>query len=129
MIIPDLSDKNASQVVHWTEATFGTEWVMASSFSIEDNVLLDLVVAAGIKPKVFFLDTGRLHEETYAAVDKIRSRYDFDLKIYHPDPQDLTALLEHDSYTSIFDSKMQRRACCRVRKVIPLRKALSEAKA
>src|SRR5262249_56960625 len=60
--------------------------VLASSLSAEDMVLTDAIAREGLPIGIFVLDTGRLHGDTLALVERIRSRYRLGLEVFHPDP-------------------------------------------
>ena len=51
--------------------TYGDKVVFLTSFSMEDNVITDLMSRAGIGIRHFTLDTGRLAQETYDIMEVI----------------------------------------------------------
>ena len=67
---------------------------LASSFGAEDMVLIDLIGRHMLPIRVFTLDTGRLHEETYALVDRVRDHYGLPITVMTPDTAELQALVE-----------------------------------
>lgn len=96
---------------------------LAISFSgAEDIVLVDM--ASKIKPgvKVFCLDTGRLHSETYQFIEKVRKHYNIDLDILFPDTQAVQELVKEKGLFSFFEDT--HKECCSIRKVGPLKKKL-----
>ncbi len=98
---------------------------IAISFSgAEDVVLVDLAVKAGGKFKVFTLDTGRLHAETYRFMDKVREHYNIPLEVYFPKPDAVEKLVREKGLFSFY--RDGHKECCGVRKVEPLRRALSK---
>lgn len=73
--VPDIpADNDAESVLKWAIDKFGGRVAIASSFGAEDVVLIDM--AARIDPfvRVFTLDAGRLHQETYELMDVVRDR-------------------------------------------------------
>ena len=60
------------EVLRWALETFGSKVSFASSFGAEDVVVIDMLARLNPKPRVFTLDTGRLNEETYEVMEKIR---------------------------------------------------------
>ena len=96
----------------------------AISFSgAEDVVLIDMAEKAGIQIKAFFLDTGRLHQETYRFVEEIREKYSIDITLFFPDFRDIEKLVNEKGLFSFYkDSHIE---CCRIRKVNPLKRALT----
>lgn len=99
---------------------------IASSFGLEDVVVIDLACQVWKKPTVFFLDTGRIHEETYYTLEQIRKRYNINLEIYYPDSNDVEKLLREKGPFSFYESIENRKECCYIRKVKPLLRALKE---
>lgn len=98
---------------------------LASSFSIEDMVLLDLICRTALDIEVFMLDTGRLHEETHALVAAVRQRYRNPVRVYLPDAAALEPFLAAHGPNAFYDSVEARQRCCAIRKVEPLRRALA----
>jgi phosphoadenosine phosphosulfate reductase len=98
---------------------------LASSFSIEDMVLVDLIRRGALDVEVFMLDTGRLHEETHALVAAVRRRYGISVKVYFPDAAALEPFIAAHGPNAFYDSIEARQRCCAIRKVEPLRRALA----
>ncbi len=96
---------------------------IAISFSGAEDVVL-VHMAAEIRPgvKVFCLDTGRLHAETYAFIETVRKRYDIQLEILFPDAAQVQKLVSEKGLFSFYEDQHQE--CCGIRKVGPLRKKL-----
>ena len=69
-----LETKSDQEVVRWALETFGNKVALASSFSAEDVAIIHMMVQVNPKARVFTLDTGRLNQETYDVMDKIREK-------------------------------------------------------
>ena len=96
---------------------------VAISFSgAEDVVLVDMAAKVGGKFRVFSLDTGRLHPETYQFLDKVRERYGIPVEVFCPQPEPLQKLVREKGLFSFY--KDGHKECCGVRKVEPLVRAL-----
>jgi phosphoadenosine phosphosulfate reductase len=112
---------------------FGAELTIACSLGVEDMVVLHEAARIGaelrVAPRVFLLDTGRLHQETYDLVDRARERYGIPLEVYAPDTLAVEELVRRKGMNSFYRSVDDRLECCRVRKVFPLRRALAGARA
>ena len=119
----------AHEVLKWGLETFGNRLVIASSFSLEDIVLIDLAVAIDPDVRVFTLDTGRLHEETYATMDAVRRRFGIELEVMFPEQHAVEELISTKGPHSFYESVDNRKECCRIRKVEPLRRVLATADA
>ncbi|MCL6487225.1 MAG: phosphoadenylyl-sulfate reductase [Janthinobacterium lividum] len=103
--------------------------VFASSLAAEDMVLTDLILKAKLPIGIFSLETGRLHQETLAVLDKVKARYDHDIILYRPQPEAVAGYVEQHGLNAFYDSVEMRRACCHIRKVEPLGRALAGNKA
>ena len=99
--------------------------VLASSFGAEDMVVLDLIARDGLAIGIFTLDTGRLPAETHALVAQVRKRYGLDIGVFAPWPDSVDAFVQEHGADGFYDGLEQRHACCNVRKVEPLRRALA----
>ncbi|WP_151634390.1 phosphoadenylyl-sulfate reductase [Noviherbaspirillum aerium] len=103
--------------------------VFASSLAAEDMVLADLILKAKLPIGIFTLETGRLHKETLAMVDRIRETYGHEVKLYKPEPAAIDAYVRQNGLNAFYDSVDMRKECCRIRKVEPLNRALAGNKA
>ncbi len=106
--------------------------VFATSLAAEDMVLTDAIlrggdaVRAGIR--VFTLNTGRLHAETLAVLDRC-AHYGYAIEQFTPDPDAVENYLKNHGLNAFYDSVDLRKSCCGIRKVEPLNRALSHADA
>ena len=107
----------------WSPAVF------ANSLGAEDMVLTDLICKAGLPIEIFSLDTGRLPPETYDLMAAVDKHYDLKLKVYFPQSNAVESLVRQHGINAFYDSIEQRKACCHVRKVEPLKRALAGKKA
>ncbi len=119
----------AREVLKWGLDTFGRRLLVASSFSPEDIVLIDLAVQIDPAVRVFTLDTGRLHQETHEAIAAVRSHFGIDIETFLPSQTAVEQLVSAKGPNSFFESVENRKECCTIRKVAPLRRALSSADA
>jgi phosphoadenosine phosphosulfate reductase len=105
------------------KAILGAYENVALSFSGAEDIVL-VHMAAQIRPglTVFTLDTGRLHNETYQFLEKVRETYDIKLRVASPDANALAALVNEKGLFSFY--KDGHRECCGIRKVAPLRQQL-----
>lgn len=101
----------------------------SSSLSAEDQVLTDLIFGSDLEIEVFSLDTGRLPPETYEVLAETEKRYGRRLNVYYPQHSLVEAYVGQHGINGFYDSIDQRKACCHVRKVEPLRRALAGKKA
>ena len=101
----------------------------ASSLGAEDMVLTDLIYTTALPIAVFTLDTGRLPEETHVLIDAIGRHYGKRPRVYFPQAAEVEAYVSRNGINAFFESVELRKACCHVRKVEPLRRALMGRKA
>ena len=121
-----LETLDAPALIAWAVERFGAQLAVASSFGLEDVALIDLAAnATSGRLRVFTLDTGRLNQETYDVMDRVRSRYDLDLQVLFPDRADVEPLVREHGVNPFYESIELRKACCHARKVRPLERALA----
>jgi phosphoadenosine phosphosulfate reductase len=102
--------------------------VFSSSLGQEDQVITDVIFRNNIPIKIFTIDTGRLFNETYELMDKISARYKKNITVYFPDAGDVEEFVSKKGINSFYESVDNRKACCHIRKVKPLNRALEGAK-
>jgi phosphoadenosine phosphosulfate reductase len=98
---------------------------LANSFGAEDMVLTDLVAKYAPGIAIFTLDTGRLPEETYGLMQRVRERYGVCVTAFFPDVDRVEAFVREHGPNGFYDGIELRKACCHMRKVEPLRRALA----
>jgi phosphoadenosine phosphosulfate reductase len=106
-----------------------TPAVFASSLAAEDMVLTDLILKSKLPITIFSLETGRLHAETLAMLDKVKETYGYEIALYRPQPEAVQAYVAQNGLNAFYDSVEMRKECCRIRKVEPLGRALAGNKA
>ena len=101
----------------------------ANSLGAEDMVLTDIIDRYQLDIDMFSLDTGRLPQETYDLMQVVRERYKTPLRIYFPNVKQVEAYVAEHGVNGFYDSIELRKACCHIRKVEPLRRALQGKRA
>jgi phosphoadenosine phosphosulfate reductase len=125
----DLEGKTAGEILQWALDEFDDRVALASSFGAEDVALIDMLTRLSRQPRIFVLDTGRLHEATYEVMERIRDRYGIELEIYFPQREAVERLEREEGFYSFRRTLEARHACCFIRKVEPLGRAVSGLKA
>ena len=110
----------AHELVGYLATTFGTDLALACSFQKEESVLLDMLLAADPKARVFALDTHVLFEETYGVWREIEKRYGIEIEAYSGPSLGRQAATHGDALWASNPA-----LCCSIRKVGPLARALS----
>lgn len=99
--------------------------VFASSLAAEDMLLTHAIYGSGLALEVFTLDTGRLHPDTLGMLEKVRARYGKSITVMTPDAAAVEQhVAEHGAF-AFYESVELRKACCQIRKVEPLKRALA----
>lgn len=98
---------------------------LASSLSAEDMVLTDVVARLGLPIEIFTLQTGRLHAETDKMIERTEARYGLKVHQFEPEASVLADFVVTHGLNGFYESLEARRACCNVRKMAPLARALS----
>ena len=100
--------------------------VLANSLGAEDMVLMDMICKDNLPIGIFTLDTGRLNEETYTLLAQVQKQYGRDIQIMSPDYKLLEPWVRDHGINGFYDSVENRKACCQIRKLEPLARALKD---
>jgi thioredoxin-dependent adenylylsulfate APS reductase len=111
-------------VLQWAFETF-PRLVIVASFQAESSVLIDMASRFKQDVTVLTLDTGRLPQQTYDMIDRVRARYGIEIQVVSPDATDLQAMVGSHGSNLFLKSVEMRRLCCEVRKSRPLARALA----
>jgi len=101
--------------------------VFTTSFGLEDQVILHFMSELSVDIDVVTLDTGRLFPETYNLWAETERRYGRRIRAIYPRREGLETLVEQHGINGFYESREARLACCHVRKVEPLERALAGA--
>lgn len=102
-------------------------WVFTTSFGLEDQAITHAIATAALPVEIVTLDTGRLFADTRGVWAETERRYGLTIPAVVPRPAAVAALVAADGEYGMYDSKAARLACCDVRKVEPLARALAGA--
>src|SRR6185369_14111383 len=102
---------------------------LTTSFGMEAQVILHWIAEQDLDIDVVTLDTGRLFPETYELWAETERRYGRRIRAIYPEHTRLEALIAQQGINGFYDSREARAACCNVRKVDPLKRALDGAQA
>jgi phosphoadenosine phosphosulfate reductase len=102
--------------------------VFTTSFGLEGQVILHHICEAGLDIDLVTLDTGRLFPETYATWQQTEQRYGRRIRAIYPQQAALEALIAAHGINGFYASREARAACCHIRKVEPLARALAGAR-
>lgn len=99
--------------------------VLATSLQAEDQILTHLIALDRLPIAFAALDTGMLPQETLATLAATEARYGVSIERFGPDPAHVAAYRAKNGEHGFYESVAARRACCAIRKVEPLRRALA----
>ncbi len=116
---------SAEPLLVWAAERFAPQIALASSLGAEDQVLTDMVARRSLPIPIFTIDTGRLPQETHDLLDQTRKHYGIEVEVLFPDRADIEPLVCCHGVNLFRCSVEQRKECCRVRKVLPLRRRLA----
>ena len=118
-------DKSSEELLKWAFEIFEDKIVLASSLGLEDQVLTDMAVKINPNANIFFLDTGRINQETYNSLEETMEKYNIKYRIYFPNTEELENFTREYGPNAFYRSLELRHQCCQIRKVEPLQRALS----
>jgi phosphoadenosine phosphosulfate reductase len=120
-----IANKSADEVLKSIVALNSEKLVFSTSLGYEDQVITHLIFSNNLSVDVFTLDTGRLFPETYSVLSSTLNKYKKQIKVYYPNTTATEDLLSKKGPFSFYDSIENRKECCFIRKVEPLKRALN----
>ena len=101
----------------------------ASSLGAEDVVITHLIDRLRLDIPVFVLETGALHTETLALLERTQAHSRVPVNVYRPEQESVIGFIRHEGQDAMYRSLQLRKACCNIRKMEPLARALAGKKA
>lgn len=120
-----IEGKSAEEILSVLSALPEEKIVFSTSFSYEDQAITHMIFSNNLNIEVFTLDTGRLFPETYSVFNSTRERYKKEIKTFYPKTESVEKLVSSKGPNSFYESVENRKECCHIRKVEPLKRALS----
>jgi phosphoadenosine phosphosulfate reductase len=118
-------DWQPQKILGWAIENYHPRLALSASFGApEGMVLLDMMHAIEPASRVFVLDTGRMHEATYDLIDRVRDRYDKPVEVVFPRADEVEEMVRSKGANLFYESLENRKSCCFVRKVAPMRRFL-----
>jgi len=129
MKLKELSDQLIGKTIEESlarlVALFPGRIIFTTSLGIEDQVITHKIFTENLDIKVATLDTGRLFPQTYDVLSNTISKYKKKIILYFPEHEAVEKMVSEKGPFSFFKSREYRMECCRLRKVVPLNRALS----
>lgn len=123
-----LTGKSVEESLSELVLHFPEQVIFTTSFGIEDQVITQKIFKNNLEIRVVTLDTGRLFPETYEVYSQTILKYGKKINTYFPDYISVEKLVTEKGPFSFFDSVENRKECCKIRKVVPLTRALAGMK-
>lgn len=116
------------RLIEWGFERFAPRIALSASFgSPEGMVLLHMMRTLDPgRSRVFTIDTGRLPQQTYDLMDRVRERYRQEIEVYFPRAESVESMVRERGLNLFYESVENRRSCCQIRKVEPLQRALAD---
>lgn len=123
-LLHKISRVNMESALRLLLKEFPNRVVFSTSFSEEDQVITHLLIQNLLPVSIFTLDTGRLFPETYSLWSGTNQKYGIKIKAYYPDEELLQEYVNTKGPNAFYESVSNRKECCAIRKVEPLKRAL-----
>ncbi len=120
----ELRDSSIIEKMSYLVDAHNGDVIFTTSFGYEDQVITDIIFRNNLNIKVATLDTGRLFPETYKVFNSTLDRYKKPISIYFPSADKVEEMVNKKGPFSFYESLENRKECCYIRKVIPLKRAL-----
>lgn len=124
-IAEKIKDKDPVSALTFLAKEFADKIVFSTSFGWEDQVITHLIFSNNLPIKVFTLETGRLFPETYYVWNRTLEIYNKPIYPYFPQAEALQDMVSQKGPSSFYESVENRKECCYIRKIEPLKKALA----
>jgi len=119
-----LKGASAKEIIQFILDRHGNKAGFSSSMGAEDQVITEMIASIRKDIPIFTLDTGRLFPETYDLIDVTSRRYGMTIDVFFPDNQRVEAMVKAKGINLFYESLENRKLCCHIRKIEPLKRAL-----
>lgn len=118
------SGLTAEEILRKTLEWHAVNAAFSSSLGAEDQVITHMLMQIDKNASIFTLDTGRMFPETYEVIEKTEARYGFKIQVFFPDYQAVEHMVQSRGINLFYHSIENRKMCCHIRKIEPLKRAL-----
>ncbi|MDO9512487.1 MAG: phosphoadenylyl-sulfate reductase [Bacteroidales bacterium] len=119
-----LNTLNAEEIIRHVHEVFGTKILFSSSLGAEDQVITHMIATLKLPLRIITLDTGRQFSESYDLLQKTTARYNIPVEVFFPSHHKVEEMVNSHGINLFYDSVENRKLCCNVRKIEPLKRAL-----
>jgi phosphoadenosine phosphosulfate reductase len=120
------ANANTNEILAFFLQTYKNAIALSSSFGAEDQALTHMILSLDKDARIFTLDTGRLPYETYNVMDGTNLKYGIKVDVFFPESNAVENLYKTQGINGFYESIENRKACCYVRKIEPLKRALKD---
>ena len=120
-----VGSKSAAEGLSLIAKLFPGKVVFSTSLGQEDQVITGLIASQNLPIQIFSLDTGRLFPETLELLARTESKYKTRINVFYPETASVEKWVADNGINGFYESVENRKSCCFVRKVEPLKRALA----
>ena len=124
-----LANATPSEVLTFFLKEFHGQITFATSLGAEDQVITQMLAEIDPSVVIFMLDTGRMFQETYDLLDLTQKKYKIKIRSYFPDANAVEEMVNDKGINLFYESIENRKLCCHIRKIEPMKRALQGMKA
>ncbi len=121
-----LHGRSAQEILTYFIEEYEGKVALGSSLGAEDQVLTDMIAGIDKSTKIFTLDTGRVFPETYQTLHDTNKKYGINVEVYFPNSEKVERMVNEKGINLFYKSIENRKMCCDVRKIEPLRRAMTD---
>lgn len=118
-----LAGKTSTEVIKWFLTEFSGKVAFSTSLGVEDQVIIHMIAGIDKSAGIFTLDTGRVFPETYDLMDITAKKYDLTIRVMFPDASKVEEMVNAKGINLFYESIENRKLCCYIRKIEPLKRA------
>ena len=120
----ELDGATPQEVIAYALERWGSQVAICTSFQAEGMAIFDMAWRIDPRVRIFTVDTGRFHQETYDVMETVRQRYGVEVEVYFPDARQVENMVRRYGPNLFQKSVEARLLCCNIRKVEPIRGVL-----
>jgi phosphoadenosine phosphosulfate reductase len=121
----EFASKTPTETIAFFLKQFGSRIALSSSLGAEDQALTHIIARIDKNARIFTLDTGRVFPETYDLMARTQEKYGVKIEVFFPDAVAVEKMVNEKGINLFYKSIENRKLCCGVRKIEPLKRAFS----
>lgn len=114
----------AEDILRATLEMYGQHAAFSTSLGAEDQAITHMLMQINPEANIFTLDTGRMFPETYELIERTEARYGMRIRVFFPDYKAVEEMVSTRGINLFYYSIENRKMCCHIRKIEPLKRAL-----